>query len=147
MSITMSEEERQAFLAGVHTGIVSINEPGRGPLTVPVWYEYEPGGDVTFCTPAASRKAGLLQEGDRVSFSAQDENLPPKYVTVEGPVVSIGTATVEDHLIPIASRYLGEELGSQYVTSTREADPREEIVVRIHPERWLSADFAKRLQG
>jgi nitroimidazol reductase NimA-like FMN-containing flavoprotein (pyridoxamine 5'-phosphate oxidase superfamily) len=145
MSITMSEDERQAFLAGVHTGILSITETGRGPLTVPVWYEYEPGGDVTFCTAADTRKAGLLQEGDRVSFCAQDESLPPKYVSVEGPVVSIGTATVDDHLVPIASRYLGEELGTQYVRSTRAADPRDEIVVRIRPERWLSADFAKRV--
>jgi nitroimidazol reductase NimA-like FMN-containing flavoprotein (pyridoxamine 5'-phosphate oxidase superfamily) len=142
-SIAMTEDERQAFLAGVHTGIVSINQPGRGPLTVPVWYEYEPGGEVVFCTPADSRKAGLLVEGDRVSFCAQDESLPPKYVTVEGPI-SIGVATQADHLIPIASRYLGEELGTQYVTSTREADPRDEIVVRLRPERWLSADFAKR---
>ena len=34
--ITMSETERQEFLAGLHIGIVSVNEPGRGPLTVPV---------------------------------------------------------------------------------------------------------------
>ena len=62
VKITMSEAERQEFLAGLHIGVVSINEPERGPLTVPVWYDYAPGGDVSFITPAESRKAALLEE-------------------------------------------------------------------------------------
>jgi nitroimidazol reductase NimA-like FMN-containing flavoprotein (pyridoxamine 5'-phosphate oxidase superfamily) len=36
MSITMTKQEREAFLAGVHVGVVSIAEQGRGPLAVPV---------------------------------------------------------------------------------------------------------------
>lgn len=143
--ITMSEGERQEFLAGLHIGIVSINEPGRGPLSAPVWYDYEPGGELWFVTPAESRKAALLSVGDRVSFVAQDEALPPKYVTIEGPVTAIGPATVEGEVTAMAVRYLGEEIGAMYVKNTREADPREEIVVRVQPERWFSADFAKRL--
>lgn len=143
--ITMSEPERQAFLAEPHIAIVSINEPGRGPLTVPVWYDYEAGGEVSFITPAASRKAALLAVGDRMTLCAQDEALPPKYVSVEGPVVSIEPAGVDEHITPMAVRYLGEEIGAFYVQSTRAEDPREEIVVRLRPERWFSADFAKRM--
>jgi len=144
-SIVMSEVERQAFLAELHIGIVSINRPGRGPLTVPVWYDYAPGGDVTFVTPAESQKAALLSPGGRVSFCAQDEAMPPKYVTVEGPVVSVEPAGVEEHVKPMAVRYLGEEIGAMYVDRTRTEDPRDEVVVTIRPEHWLSADFAKRL--
>jgi hypothetical protein len=147
MSIAMSEDERQAFLAGVHVGIVSINEDGRGPLTVPVWYDYEPGGEVWFVTPADSRKAGLLDEGTRISLCAQSEELPPKYVSVEGPVTAIEPADVVGHVQPVAQRYLGAELGEAYVAATRGEDGLDEIVVRIRPERWFSADFAKRLEG
>jgi nitroimidazol reductase NimA-like FMN-containing flavoprotein (pyridoxamine 5'-phosphate oxidase superfamily) len=145
MSIAMDRDERQEFLAGVHVGVLSIPAEGRGPLTCPVWYRYEPGGDVIVVTPAESRKADLLSEGVRVSFCAQDEDLPPKYVTVEGPVVSITPADITADVRPMAARYLGEELGHAYVDATRAEDPRDEIVVRIRPERWLSADFAKRL--
>ncbi|MCB1005473.1 MAG: pyridoxamine 5'-phosphate oxidase family protein, partial [Acidimicrobiales bacterium] len=133
------------FLAGLHIGIVSINEPGRGPLAVPVWYDYAPGGEVSFVTPAGSRKAGLLSVGDRMSLCAQDEALPPKYVAVEGEVTEIRPATVEGDVTDMAVRYLGEEIGAIYVQSSRAEDPRDEIVVSFRPERWYSADFAKRL--
>ena len=46
MSLKMTREEREAFLAGVHVGIISIAEAGRGPLAVPIWYGYAPGGDL-----------------------------------------------------------------------------------------------------
>lgn len=144
MSIVMSEQERQEFLAGVHVGIVSISEAGRGPVTVPVWYDYEPGGDVWFVTPADSRKAGLLDEGARISLCAQSEELPPKYVSVEGPV-TVDPASVPEHLEPIAQRYLGAELGAAYIEGSRNEDSPDEVVVRIQPERWYSADFAKNL--
>jgi hypothetical protein len=146
MSVVMSEAERQEFLAGVHVGVVSISEEGRGPVTVPVWYGYEPGGDVWFVTPAASRKAGLLTDGTRMSLCAQSEDLPPKYVSVEGPV-TVDVATIADDLVPIAQRYLGDELGAAYVEGTRGGDAAQEVVIRLQPERWFSADFAKRLEG
>ena len=148
MSIAMSESERQEFLAGVHIGIVCLNEEGRGPLSVPVWYSYEPGGDVVFITPTASKKAGLVDEGVRASLCVQDEELPPKYVTVEGPVVEVRAADAKDDVVPMAARYLGDEIAEAYVASTRDDGLHDdEVVIRIRPERWYSADFAKRLAG
>ena len=98
MSTGMTVAEREAFLAGVHVGIISIGEAGRGPLTAPIWYAYEPGGELAIVIEAESRKAGLLREGGRVSLCAQDEQPPYKYVSVEGPVVSIAPADVERDL-------------------------------------------------
>ena len=54
MSLAMTKEEREAFLADVHVGIISVAEDGHGPLTVPVWYSYEPGGEVRIITARAS---------------------------------------------------------------------------------------------
>ena len=45
MPPAMTKEEREAFLADLHVGVISIAEEGRGPLTVPIWYSYEPGGE------------------------------------------------------------------------------------------------------
>ena len=46
MSLAMTRQEREGFLASVHVGIISIAEDGRGPLTVPIWYAYEPGKEL-----------------------------------------------------------------------------------------------------
>ena len=56
MSLAMTRQEREGFLAGVHVGIISIPEDGRGPLTVPVWYTYEPGKELHVTTGRTSRK-------------------------------------------------------------------------------------------
>jgi nitroimidazol reductase NimA-like FMN-containing flavoprotein (pyridoxamine 5'-phosphate oxidase superfamily) len=84
MSLQMTREEREAFLADVHVGVLSIEEPGRGPLTVPIWYGYAPGGELWIVTERGSRKGRLLASAKRFSLCAQSEAPPYKYVSVEG---------------------------------------------------------------
>ena len=95
MSLAMTKQERERFLADLHVGIISIPEEGRGPLTVPIWYSYEPGGELRVVTARTSRKAQLLQRAGRFSLCAQTETSPYKYVSVEGPVVAIEPADLE----------------------------------------------------
>lgn len=66
----MTREERETFLADAHVGVLSVDEPGRGPLSVPVWYLYEPGGEIVVVTRPEARKARLLAVGARVAFLA-----------------------------------------------------------------------------
>ena len=86
MSMNMSKAEREAFLADLHVGVVSVTQPGKGPLTVPIWYDYEPGGDVWMITGQGSLKGRLFAEATRISLCAQTETPPYQYVAVEGPV-------------------------------------------------------------
>ena len=147
MSLAMTKEEREAFLAALHVGIISIEDPGRGPLTAPVWYAYEPGGEICVVTDRDSRKGRLLAVGKRISFVAQTESVPYQYVSVEGPVVAIEPADTARHTLPIAQRYLGEDLGRQYVAATgADREARGSIHVRMRPERWLTVDYKKRFQ-
>jgi len=95
MSYRMTRQEREAFLAGVHVGVLGLTEPGRGPLAVPIWYGYEPGGELWFITDRDSRKGKLLAEGARVSLCAQTETAPYQYVAVEGPVTRIEPSDLE----------------------------------------------------
>ena len=148
MSNKMTRSERESFLAGTHVGVISISDAGRGPLTAPIWYGYEPGGDLWIVTDRDSRKGRLLEGAKRFSLCAQDEQPPYKYVSVEGPIASIGPAEVEGDLRPLAHRYLGTELGDGYIESTGGADSRaESIVVRMRPERWLTTDYAKQFSS
>ena len=141
MSLKMTKDEREQFLAGLHVGIISIDEPGRGPLTVPIWYDYSPDAGVWVITGAESRKGRLLQATERFSLCAQTESLPYQYVSVEGPIASIGPSDREQHLRPMARRYLGDEQGDAYVESS--GDGEGSILVTMKPERWLTVDYRK----
>jgi len=135
----MTETEKQEFLADLHVGVLSLNDNSKGPLTAPIWYDYEPGGELWFITGPNSLKGKLLEVGVRLSLVAQSEEPPYKYVSVEGPVVSIDEST-EDDLLAMAVRYLGETGGQQY---TKNSNGSGGVLVRVKPERWLAVDYGK----
>lgn len=140
-SFVMSLEERQAFLADVHVGIIAIAEAGRAPLAVPVWYSYEPGGDVQVLMQGDSRKATSIDAAGRFSLCAQTETAPYKYVTAEGPVSSVRPYDVETDLLAMATRYLGDKGGRQYIAT---ANNDNGVIISMTPEHWLSTDYSKR---
>ena len=143
LKTTMTREEREEFLAEVRIGIVSIPEEGRGPLTVPVWYLYEPGSELRIWTGSRSRKGILLRSAKRISLVVQEPTPPYKYVSVEGPV-SIEPVHFERDVRSLAYRYLGQESGEQYLKDIGgSAGVGEDILVRLQPERWLTVDYSK----
>src|SRR6185369_15185051 len=133
----MTREEREAFLAGVHVGVLAIDEPGRGPLALPVWYEYT-GGVVLVNIDDDTRKAEMVRAAGRATFTVQDETPPYKYVSVEGPA-TIEPRTVND--VALASRYLGAELGEWYAQENPQTAAS--VTLRLRPEHWRTYDFAK----
>ena len=69
----MSVEERESFLADVHIGVLSIPRKERAaPLTVPVWYDYEPGGEAWLITGQQSLNGRLLEVGTPVALVRAD---------------------------------------------------------------------------
>jgi PPOX class probable F420-dependent enzyme len=139
MSVTMSREEREQFLAGVHVAVLSVaSADGAGPLAIPVWYAYQPGGTVDVITGSGTRKAAAIRAAGRFSLCAQDERPPYKYVTVEGPVTTQEAG--HDERLDLARRYLGPDGGDAYVA----ANPtRGQVVFRMSPEHWLTVDYSK----
>lgn len=143
MPAPMTSAEREQFLASIRVGVLSVSRPGRGPLSTPLWYVYEPGGEIIVVTRPDTRKARLLAVGTMVSFLVQAEDLPPKYVSVEGRVVAVAPANVDRDLRAIAHKYLGTEVADAYLDATRPNGVTNELVIRIKPERWFSRDFGK----
>jgi nitroimidazol reductase NimA-like FMN-containing flavoprotein (pyridoxamine 5'-phosphate oxidase superfamily) len=138
----MTTTERERFLADVRVGIISIAEEGRGPLTVPIWYGYTPSGELSVWMEKGSRKTHLLQSAGRFSLCVQSEQRPYQYVSVEGPITAIEAVDRERDARPIARRYLGVEAGDAYIADMADAiNSGEQIVVRMRPERWLTADY------
>lgn len=136
--LDMTVDEREAFLADLHVGILSISRAEQGPLSLPIWYQYEKD-DVIIGMAADSLKAKLLRRNGRASMTVQDETPPYRYVMVEGPV-TIGSEERDPLSMP--TRYLGAELGKWYAEQNAGSD-EESVVVRLTPDRWYTCDYNK----
>jgi nitroimidazol reductase NimA-like FMN-containing flavoprotein (pyridoxamine 5'-phosphate oxidase superfamily) len=141
----LTEQEQQQFLAEKHIAVLSIpSDDERPPLAFPVWYAYEPGGDVAYYTHRTdppSRKLRLLHEGTPVSFCIQREALPYKYVTVEGTVVAVSDDPTVDQMLAIVRRYLPEEAARAYVEGESDNPDIALVLFTIRPERWSGFEF------
>ena len=113
---SMTIAEREAFLADVHVGILAVDESGRGPLAMPIWYQYE-DGKVLIGMDGTSLKARLLSAAGRATLTAQTETPPYQYVSVEGPVTIEHTQRSD---LSMATRYLGPEMGAWYAEEQSE---------------------------
>lgn len=147
MSRQLTEQERQVFLAEPRVGVISIaSDDERPPLTVPIWYHYEPGGAITILTGTQGRKARkvrLIQKTGTVSITVQHPAPPYKYVTVEGTVVNADNPPTADQMLAIVRRYLPENYAQGFVQGEL-ANPGPDLTLfTIRPDRWLTADFSQ----
>ena len=136
----LSVRDRELFLAEPHIAALSVSAgPDRGPLTVPIWYQYEPGGEAWVLTEAGSRKAQLIQAAG--CFSLMVERVVPtvRYVSVEGPVTRVTPGT-DELLLEITERYLPSEQVPAYLEFAR-TELGEQVAIYLRPQRWLSADL------
>jgi Pyridoxamine 5'-phosphate oxidase len=135
----LSVRDRELFFAEPHIAALSVAAgPDRGPLTVPIWYQYEPGGEAWILTEAASRKARLIQEAGR--FTLMVDRLAPtvRYVSVEGPVTRTVPETGE-LLREITERYLPHDKVEAYIELARTFG--EQVAIYLRPQRWLWSDL------
>jgi hypothetical protein len=135
MSNRMSQEQRERYLSGVRIGVLSVGRPGREPLTIPVWYDYQ-DGSVLFTSAEGSKKNDLLREAGRASLCVHTDSWPYSYVTVEGPV-SLRERSPQD-VEDMAVRYLGPEAGREYARGIGWGG----VLATLTPERWLTVDYA-----
>lgn len=137
--MALSKVEREQFLAEPHIGALAVVEAGRAPLTVPIWYGYEPGGELWILTAPDARKARAIEAAGRFSLMVQRTAPTVRYVSVEGPVT--GTAAGSRELTRrMAARYLPADQVDNYV-EYEQAQLGEHIAVSMRPEHWLSADL------
>jgi uncharacterized protein len=141
----LSQHDRQEFLAQPHVGLVSVaSGDDRPPLAVPVWYAYEPGGNLSFFTNTQgqqSRKDGLIERAGALSFSVHHDEMPYKYVTVEGTVVGADRPPTAEQMLAVVRRYLPEDAAQGFVEGELSHPASRLVLFTIRPDRWLSFDF------
>ncbi|MCU1365548.1 MAG: putative flavin-nucleotide-binding protein [Ilumatobacteraceae bacterium] len=135
--LTMTEAEREEFLADVHVGILAIARKDKGPLALPIWYQYEDGA-VIIGIGGNSLKAKLIRAAGRATMTVQTETPPYKYVSVEGPVELLQEQ--RDDFV-MASRYLGPEFGRWYADTNPSTS--DTVIAKLTPERWITCDYGK----
>jgi pyridoxamine 5'-phosphate oxidase-like protein len=137
---SLSVRDRELFLAEPHIAALSVAAgPDRGPLTLPIWYQYEPGGQPWVLTSAASWKARLIGAAGRFTLMVDRVTPTTRYVSVEGPVARTVPGT-DEQLREIAARYLPPDKVPAYI-ELAEAEFGEQVAIYLRPEHWLTADL------
>ena len=133
--MALSKEEREQFLAEPHIAALSVYAGDkRGPLTVPIWYQYSPGGQPWLLTGKGSRKHKLIEAAGYFSLEPT-----VRYVAVDGAVDRIEPGT-DEQLVEMTKRYLAPEKVEPYLEFARR-EHGENIAVFLKPEHWISADL------
>ncbi|WP_336325952.1 pyridoxamine 5'-phosphate oxidase family protein [Halovenus sp. HT40] len=122
---------------------IGCHRPDGGLWMLSLWYHFE-DGEFRCATGEDSDIARFLRSDDAVSFELST-NRPP-YMGVRGN----GTATLE----PDADKELLRNLLDRYLGGTESelaemllADDREELVIRIEPDRLFTWDFTDRMRS
>ena len=138
--MALSREEREQFLAEPHVGALSVVErPDRAPLTMPIWYQYEPGGELWIATEPESRKMRAIRAAGRFGIMVERSTPTVRYVSVQGPVVRVEPASAERSR-EMARRYVPAARVEEYLEFERtQIGPM--VVVQMRPDHWLSSDL------
>lgn len=138
--MALSIEERERFLADPHVGALSVVErPDRAPLTIPIWYQYTPGGELCVNTGPDSRTARAIRSAGRFSLMAQRTEPTVRYVSVDGPVTKTAPGSRERSW-EMAARYLPADKVAGYV-EYEQTQLGEHVAIYMRPEHWVSADL------
>src|ERR1700760_4096194 len=128
----LSEGDRQLFLAEPHIAALSVSAGlDRGPLTIPIWYQYEPGGEAWVLTGPTSRKPRLIQAAGRFTLMVERTEPTIRYMSVEGPVTRMVPET-DELLREITERYLPPEKVPDYLAFAK-AELGEQVVIYQRP--------------
>ena len=141
----LNQQERDTFLGETHVAIVSVaGGDGRPPLAAPVWYAYEPGGNLTFFTGTQgykARKTALIEAAGQLTMVVQREEMPYRYVTAEGTVVGADRPPSAEQMLAVVGRYLPAEMAEQFVAGELARPDSQLVLFTVRPDRWLSGAF------
>ena len=136
----LSVHDGELFLAEPHIAAFSVAAgPDRGPWSVPIWYQYTPGGQAWVLTTAGSRKARLIEAAGRFTLTVDRLEPTVRYVSVEGPVTRVVPGT-DELLLEITERYLPPEKVDAYI-KLAESEFGEQVAIYLRPQRWLTGDM------
>ena len=135
----LSKSEREEFLSEPHIAALSVFAGNdRGPLTVPIWYQYTPGGEAWVLTGKTSKKAEFIRAAGRFSLMVERTEPSIRYVSIDGPLLREEPGS-EEKSREMASRYLAPDKVEGYLEFEKTLG--EHVAFYLEPRHWLSADM------
>jgi hypothetical protein len=130
------DTSQSAGFGGVHVGMISTprttGAADRAGLVCPA------GGELRVATERTHARGACLHTRVDSAFACR-QNPPYRYVSVEGPITAIDSVDAERDLPRPAAISARRAIAS---SSGHEA-LADSILIRMRPERWLTADYAK----
>src|ERR1700704_588054 len=134
--MALSREERELFLAEPHIAALAVNAgDNRGPLTVPIWDQYTPGGEPWVITGSGSRKHRLIEATGEFSLMVDRPEPTVRYVAVDGVVSRIEPGT-DDQLVGRTKPFRPQERADPSLNSARR-EHGDSVAIFLKPQHWL----------
>jgi PPOX class probable F420-dependent enzyme len=140
-SMTMTQQQIDAFLSKVRNGVLATNRPEGAPQLSTVWYVYDQGL-IYIGFDASSAKQRNLMRDQRVSFCVGGEHPDSRTVTIYGTAEFVDK---NDPRFNVASRQINQRYSQ---TDKHDQDlpdvvenNAERMIVAIRPEKILAKDY------
>lgn len=143
MSRTMTEQERDRFLAEPHVAFLDDPESGPHSDAAPLFYDYEPGQPLSLFTwnrDRASRNRPVNASDSVISLTVWREDCPRVFVAVEGRVVHRSDRPSAQEVFAIARRYSNDDEARSFTEMVLESPDTDLVVFTLQPDRWLTGD-------
>ena len=123
---------QKAYLEQTNVAILATTGPGSRAHAMPVWYVYE-DGQIIVGAGANSQKRRNIDRNGQATLVIDRREPPYRALMVQG-TAEVGPAAPQELRLKIATRYLGERRGREYVEETAGGDS---ITIRITPQRFI----------
>lgn len=138
--MAFDEKAAREFLAETRVGIFAVAAENGPPAATPVWYLYEPGGNLRIVTSASTRKAKLLARTGTATLVVEESGQNATFVAIDMELVDTRDAEPADDR-ELASRYLEGEAVERFVDMAVEHMPDEKIYT-FRPTKWRFASMS-----
>jgi nitroimidazol reductase NimA-like FMN-containing flavoprotein (pyridoxamine 5'-phosphate oxidase superfamily) len=141
----MTSQRAEEFLTEPHVAVLSVSRSDRGPLAVPVWYEYA-DGRIRIVTSPDSLHGRIVQQTGRATLTVRaeeygDADALESYVMVEGPATFTDEDT-EPIVRRIRRRYHRGPRTEDWVNRPVRTTER---ALLIEPQRIISHEWTEHL--
>lgn len=146
-NIELTPEETRRFLDSRKTIVIVSNGLGGFPHPMPMWFHVDESGAVYCTTFAKSQKVLNYQRDPRATLLVETGT---EYAELKGVVIYArceilaGLDRVVDTLVNISTR--GRDIGDterQALIGAVSKTASKRVVLKFHPERYVSWDHAK----
>lgn len=134
----MTESEIEDYLTEPHVAVLSTNRRARGPVAVPLWYEFT-DGRFWLITARESLHGRLIQQTGRATLTFHSEDYGDlytveRYVMAEGPI-----AFTDDDIVSaiqrIRGRYYVGPRAIEWINRPLSPETQRQHVAVLSPER------------